>query len=269
MNGESNTMSSNIPSDPEITYRPIGYFKSKQIEPYQAARQPDQMSEPGEIRLQPQQNFEQALQNLKQCTHIWIIYHFHHNPNWKPLVQTPRSLDKIGVFATRAPYRPNPIGMTVVELLSVDGLNLQVGPNDILDGTPILDIKPYHSESDLIENSTIGWLDAVKTEKFEIRISPYAEDQFDYLSLHGQKELKPFISRQLQFDPVNSNKKRVKKINDIYELSYRTWRIDFVMVEKMISILSVRSGYSPDDLKSSLDEYQDKELHQKFNQMFN
>ena len=59
------------------------------------------------------------------------------------------------------------------------------------------------------------------------------------------------------------------EINEIFEISYRTRRIDFVIVEKIISILSVRSGYSPEDLKSSLDEYKDKKLHQKFNQMFN
>jgi tRNA (adenine37-N6)-methyltransferase len=252
-----------------ITFNPIGYFKSSQIEPYQAGRQPDELSEPGEIVLNSGSNFEQALQNLKDCSHIWIIYHFHHNQNWKPMVQTPRVLEKIGVFATRAPYRPNPIGMTAVELVSVNGLNIQVGPNDILDGTPILDIKPYHPESDRIENSAIHWLDSAEKEKFEIKISPFAEEQFYFLSLNGQRELKPFIIRQLEYDPINSDKKRVKKINDLFELSYRTWRIDFIILDKMISILSVRSGYSESDLESPEDKYQDKELHKKFNKNFN
>jgi tRNA-Thr(GGU) m(6)t(6)A37 methyltransferase TsaA len=252
-----------------ITFSPIGYFKSSQIEPYQAARQPDELSEPGEIVLNSGFNFEQALQNLNDCSHIWIIYHFHHNQNWKPLVQTPRALDKIGVFATRAPYRPNPIGMTTVKLISIEGLTIQVGPNDILDGTPILDIKPYHPESDRIENATIQWLDSVAQEKFEVRISPFAEEQFDFLGINGQRELKPFVSRQLEYDPINSDKKRVKKVNELYELSYRTWRIDFVMIDKVISILSVRSGYSTSDLANVEDKYQDKELHKKFNKTFN
>lgn len=257
-------MNSNTLSNSSITFTPIGYFKSSQIEPYQAARQPDELSEPGTIELRSGFNFEQALQNLSECTHIWIIYHFHHNQNWKPLVQTPRMPKKIGVFATRAPYRPNPLGMTVVELLQVDGLKLKVGPNDILDGTPILDIKPYHPESDRIENSAIHWLNSSENEKFEINFSPFAEEQMDYLSLHGLNELKPFILRQLEYDPLNSNKKRVKKINDVYELSYRTWRVDFIQTEKRISILSIRSGYSQADLNLELDQYQDKDLHKKF-----
>jgi tRNA-Thr(GGU) m(6)t(6)A37 methyltransferase TsaA len=252
-----------------ITFNPIGYFKSKQVEPYQAARQPDKLSEPGEIILNSGYNFEQALQNLDECSHIWIIYHFHHNQNWKPLVQTPRVSEKIGVFATRAPYRPNPIGMTAVQLLKIEGLKIKVGPNDILDGTPIIDIKPYHPESDRIDNSTIHWLQAASHQQFEIRISPFAEEQFDYLQLNGQKELKPFVLRQLEYYPINSEKKRVKKINDLYQLSYRTWRIDFLMTEKIISILSLHSGYSDFDLAHSDDKYQDKELHKKFNKMFN
>ncbi len=268
MNGENSLMKSNISSNSPITLKPIGYFNSKQIEPYQAARQPDEMSEPGEIILNPGFNFEQALQNLNECSHLWIIYYFHYNENWKPLVQTPRSKEKIGVFATRAPYRPNPIGMTAVKLVSIDGLKIEVGPNDILDGTPILDIKPYHPESDLIADSSIVWLDQVKQEKFEIRISPFAEEQFDFLALNQQSELKPFIIRQLEYDPINSDKKRVKKIKELYELSYRTWRIDFVILDQWISILSVRSGYSAVDLNDPDDKYQDKELHRKFIHQF-
>ena len=98
------------------TFKPIGVFKSSQVEPYQASRQPDELSEPGTIVLNPKNNFEQALKNLNQCTHLWIIYAFHHNENWKPQVTTPRSKNKIGVFATRAPYRPNPIGITCVKI---------------------------------------------------------------------------------------------------------------------------------------------------------
>lgn len=256
-------------SDTSLQFNPIGVFKSKQIEPYQAARQPDELSEPGEIILNPKNNFEQALQNLTDCSHIWIIYYFHHNQNWKPLVQTPRSTNKIGVFATRAPYRPNPIGMTVVKLLGVDGLKIQVGPNDILDGTPILDIKPYHPESDLITDSHMEWLEVASHQKFEIRFSPFAEEQLDFLETNGMLELKTFVLRQLEYDPTNKEKKRVKPNGSMFELSYRTWRVDFVVLDLSISILSVRSGYSPEDLLSSDDQYQDKNLHEKFNHHFN
>lgn len=255
-------------SDQDIKFTPIGIFKSKQVEPYQAARQPDELSEPGTIILNSKNNFEQALQNLTDCSHIWIIYYFHHNQNWKPLVQTPRSTNKIGVFATRAPYRPNPIGMTVVKLLSIDGLKIQVGPNDILDGTPILDIKPYHPESDLISDSHVTWLHEARSQKFEIRFSPFAEEQLEFLETQGLGELKTFILRQLEYDPTNKDKKRVKLNGAMYELSYRTWRIDFVVLDLTVSIMSVHSGYSAEDLLSTDDQYQDKKLHKKFNHQF-
>ena len=276
MNGENSIMKINTLSDSEfksktavISFTPIGFFKTKQIEPYHAARQPDEMSEPGEIIMLEKNNFEQAMQNLNDCSHIWIIYHFHHNQNWKPLVQTPRSKEKIGVFATRAPYRPNPIGMSVVKLINIKGLKIQVGPNDLLDGTPILDIKPYHFESDLIHDSQIAWLDQALTAQFNIRFSPLVENQIDFLEINNLKEIKTFILRQLEYNPTDKNRKRVQKNDQTYELSYRTWRIDFIILDLDISVLSIRSGYTSDDLTSIKDLYFDKELHKKFIKEFN
>ncbi len=252
----------------EIIFHPIGYFKSPQIEPYQAPRQPDENSQPGEIILNPKNNFEQALTDLDGCSHIWIIYHFHHNENWKPLVQTPRSDKKIGVFATRAPYRPNPIGMSVVKLLKIDGLHLHVGPNDILDGTPILDIKPYHPESDKIKDAEIKWLASAPKLKYKVSFSPYAADQLDFLELHDLREVRAFIQRQLEYDPLNTDKKRVTSQDNIHQLSYRTWRVSFVITDKNISILSLHSGYSKDDLSDVEDKYNDKSLHKQFTKRF-
>lgn len=251
-----------------ICFNPIGFFESAQIEPYQAPRQPDEVSEPGIIHLQSGQNFEQALKDLDGCSHIWMIYYFHHNENWKPLVQTPRSKEKIGVFATRAPYRPNPIGLTVVRLEKIEGLKIYVGPNDLLHGTPILDIKPYHPESDVISDAHIGWLQQ-SLEKHSLNFSPVAESQIDFLESHGLKELKPFIYRQLQYDPTNSDKKRVEQNQSYWTLSYRTWRVDFILVDKTVSILGVRSGYSKSDMLSAQDVYKDKKLHHAFQSEFN
>ncbi len=247
-----------------ITFTPIGYFKSSQIEPYQAARQPDENSEPGIIQLNSGFNFEQALTDLDGCTHIWIIYHFHHNENWKPMVKTPRSDKKIGVFATRAPYRPNPIGMTVVSVEMIQGLEIFVGPNDILDGTPILDIKPYHPESDVVENADIKWL-YTELKKMKISFSPNASEQLGFLEMHGLKEIKSFIFRQLEYDPLNADKKRVKEISGYWELSYRTWRIDFILTEDdLISVIGIRSGYSTDEISDPNDPYSDKHTHKLY-----
>lgn len=256
----------------DITFSPIGYFVSEQIEPYQAARQPDEYSKSGSIRLNSKMNFEQALTNLEGCTHIWIIYHFHKNPNWKPLVQTPRSDKKIGVFATRAPYRPNAIGMSVVTLEKIFGLEIFVGPNDILNGTPILDIKPYHPESDVIQDSKIDWLNEssmTSSKKYKINFSPFAAEQVDFLNSNNLKELEVFILRQLEFDPTNSDKKRVSQSNALWTLAYRTWRADFVVTDDLVSVIGIHSGYTENELANTEDLYLDKDLHKKFNRIFN
>ena len=253
-----------------ITFNPIGVLKSDQVEPYQASRQPDGLSADAVIKLNSGQNFEQALSDLSGCTHLWIIYAFHKNENWKPLVQTPRSNRKIGVFATRAPYRPNPIGMSLVKLEKIEGLNIHIGPNDILDGTPVLDIKPFHPESDVAEDAHIEWLESSTTPRMSITFSPLAEEHLDYLENQNSdlSQLKAFIFRQLEYDPTNSSKKRVEFNQSYWILSYRTWRIDFIVQDQTVAILGVRTGYSDEELVSTEDQYQDKAVHRLFVKTF-
>ncbi len=247
-----------------LTLTEIGKFHSPQIESYQAGRQPDELGNVGEIKLFSGLNFEQALTDLEGCSHIWIIFGFHKNQNWKPLVQTPRSNRKIGVFATRAPYRPNPLGLSLVRLLDIKDLTLHVSENDLLDGTPIYDIKPYHPDSDTAEEPHIEWLENSLSQKYKINFSPLAEEQLDWLDSNGVSEIKTFILRQLEYDPTNKDKKRVQECSGYYTLSYRTWRIDFSVSENQIGVLSLRSGYTDEDLGQIDDRYQDKDIHRKF-----
>ena len=244
-------------------FTPVGVFESVQVEPYDAGRQPDELGETGRVKLFSGHNYEQALQDLDGCTHIWLIFGFHKNENWKPMVLTPRAEKKIGVFATRAPYRPNPIGMSLVRLLSVDGLNLKVGENDLLDGSPIYDIKPYHPESDSVDNASIEWLELAGLNKNTISFSPLAETQLEFLESDVPR-LRNFITRQLEFDPINKGKKRVENKDFFWTLSYRTWRIDFSYSENSIGILNIHSGYSVADLELEEDKYADKEIHRRF-----
>lgn len=252
-----------------MTLTPIGYFETLQIEPYQAGRQPDGLGLNGKIKLNSGQNFEQALQDLDGCSHIWIIFGFHLNNNWKPLVQAPRAKNKIGVFATRAPYRPNPIGMSLVKLIKVEGLEIEVAENDILNNSPIYDIKPFHPEYDQAESAHIKWLENTDLEKNKISFSPFAENQLEFLEKNNVKELRAFIVRQLEYDAVNHKKKRVEQNQSLWTLSYRTWRIDFSFAENAIGVLSLRSGYTKIELQNFDDEYKDKAIHRLFNKEFN
>lgn len=258
----------------KFTFESIGFFRSSKVNKYDADRQPKRPNDSfsvddlgqDEIVLHSGQNFEQALTQIESCSHIWIIYVFNLNTDWKPMVQPPRGDQKVGVLASRAPYRPNPIGISCVELIQKEGLILRVGANDILDGTPILDIKPYHPESDLVIDAKIGWLESAldHLQKFTVTFSPVARDQIDFLYLGGLKELEGFIKRQLELDPTDSSKKRVSPNGSFWTISYRTWRIDFVIVENMCSILGIRSGYTAIELDLAEDPYSDKAIHKKF-----
>ena len=100
------------------------------------------------------------LQDLESFSHIWLLPWFHLNGHRKkPLVLPPRGGPKRGVLATRAPHRPNPLGLSVVRLLRVEGRILHVRGLDLINGTPILDIKPYIPDYDAIEGATRGWLE--------------------------------------------------------------------------------------------------------------
>ncbi len=260
----------------ELVLKSIGLITSDQVEPYQAARQPDGLSLPATLMLQGD-NFLQALQDLDGCSHVWIIFGFHHNTSWKPLVQTPRSDRKIGVFATRAPYRPNPLGLTCVPLLKISGTTLFLGPNDLLDGTPVYDIKPYISEVDSVPEATVKWLKTSVHPKMKVSFSPSAEEELGFLEINKVTEIRPFIMRQLEYDAINTQKKRIEKNNHFWTLSYRTWRVDFILadstkdsgIKSAIGVVAIRSGYSTEDLLNPEDTYQDKAVHIKFIKHFN
>src|SRR5262245_24936065 len=116
---------------------PIGYVRSGPATKVQAARQPRAANGASAvIELLPGRHFEHALEDLERWELIWVIFWFHRNAGWRPKVLPPRSTTgRKGVFATRSPHRPNPIGMSVVRLDRVDGLTLHIRDADMLDWT--------------------------------------------------------------------------------------------------------------------------------------
>ena len=144
----------------KIIIEPIGIIRSNLSHRYETPRQGVLAGkEVSVIELNPKNNFEQALKYLDGFERIWVLYQFHLNKNWKPLVNPPRhTRKKVGVFATRAPYRPNHIGMSCVKLEKVDGLKIFISESDILDLFPIIDIKPYLPYSDSFPDADTGWV---------------------------------------------------------------------------------------------------------------
>jgi tRNA-Thr(GGU) m(6)t(6)A37 methyltransferase TsaA len=111
----------------------------------------------GHIELLP--DYQRALRDLDGFERIWLIYVFDRAHSWKPLVKPYRDTVERGLFSTRAPSRPCSLGMSAVKLLGVQGCRLEVQGLDVLDGTPLLDIKPYVPEFDAHPESKAGWLD--------------------------------------------------------------------------------------------------------------
>ncbi len=257
-----------------MMFTPIGYFHTEKIHPFEAGRQASVVSAPGlgEIRLERQRDFESALDDLIGFERIWILYHFHHNTHWKPKVMPPRGPRlKRGTFATRAPFRPNPIGMSCVKLRHIDGLSVFVEGHDLLDGTPVLDLKPYLPYADSFPEAKVGWLEDIEHRAWSVIFNINAQNQIDWLELNNLTQLKSFIQNQLEYEPLDQKRKRVESIGgDQYRLAYRTWRIRFqtFLIEQKIEVLDIASGYSPADLLTGLDPYADKQLHMQYLKKF-
>ena len=112
----------------------------------------------GTVELDP--SFADALTDLDRFSHIWLLYWFDRADGYSPLVVPYMDTVKRGLFATRYYNRPNPIGITLVELVSINGTTIEIKGVDMLDGTPLLDIKPYAPVLDGVENAKNGWLPA-------------------------------------------------------------------------------------------------------------
>jgi len=106
-----------------------------------------------------------ALQDLQEFERIWILYCLDRATDFKPLVTPYLDTCERGLFATRSPARPNPIGMSVLRLLGIDGGRIDLIGMDILDGTPLLDIKPYVPDFDAFTSSQAGWFDRVRARE--------------------------------------------------------------------------------------------------------
>lgn len=250
-----------------LNVTPIGTFFTSLKERYEVASQPGlQQSSHGYIELHPGLNFEQALQDLEGFDRIWILFWFHKNTHWKPKVLPPRGDLKRGLFATRSPYRPNPIGLSCVELIKIKGRCLYIASNDLLDQTPILDIKPYIKDFDSFPEAKMGWLDTVPTyDIYTVVWSHDAEAQARFILDHGGPNLILTTESSLRVNPTINERKRISEIsNGLLELSYKTWRIHYQIEAKTVFVLAVFSGYSDESLAKEDDPWNDKALHRMY-----
>ena len=162
--------------------KPIAYirtdFKEKFGIPRQSGRAP---SLTAKIVFTPEYRKEEALREIESFSHLWLLFDFSlaHRDTWSPTVRPPRlgGDKRVGVFASRSPFRPNPIGLSCVKLLRTErtktkGTVLIVSGADLLDNTPILDVKPYLPYADCIPDATGGYTDTHARHRLEVVFPP-------------------------------------------------------------------------------------------------
>ena len=240
---------------PALGLSPIGYMRTAHGTKVEAARQPAAaQDEPGVIQLLPGQNLEHAIEDLAAWERIWVIFWFDRNQGWRPKVLPPRSTSgRKGVLATRSPHRPNPLGLSVLRLDRVDGLHLHVRDVDLLDGTPVLDIKPYVAYTDAHPDSGSGWLQQRDPRPSHVvAFTAAAEQQLAWIAAHSALPLRERIETSLKLGPQPHPYRRIRRgKNGALTLAVQDWRIDFRVDGETIEVLGLRSGYRPSQLAQS------------------
>lgn len=189
---------------------PIGVIHSCFKEKFGIPRQPGLATEArATLELEAPYNRSEALDGLDGFSHIWVIFVFHEamQNGWRPTVRPPRlgGNKRIGVFASRSPFRPNPVGLSVVELERIEYDNgrclLHLRGADLLDGTPVLDIKPYLPYVDALPEAAGGYAAEAPSLKVVITFSKFAEEQCEKRERAGTPGLRKLIEQILSQDP--------------------------------------------------------------------
>lgn len=205
---------------PQLSFDIIGTVHTPYKEKFAVPRQPGLVVEAeGQIELLPPFNHKDAVRGLEQFSHLWLLFVFHQTlpkaqeQGWKPLVRPPRlgGNDRVGVFATRSTFRPNPIGMSVVKLDSVEevknGVRINISGMDLVDQTPLIDIKPYIPYSDSLPNAEAGFANSSPDKNMSVEFSPQAQSRLNELRSEYPK-LEQLIFEVLKQDPRPAYKSR-------------------------------------------------------------
>jgi tRNA (adenine37-N6)-methyltransferase len=255
------------PGELELVCRPIGIVHSPFRERRDAPRQPAASAETrGTIELFSHSGFEHALSDVEAWAYLWVVFWFHLNSGFRPKVLPPRSARRRGVFSTRSPHRPNPIGLSAVKLERVNGLVLEVSGLDMLDGTPVLDLKPYVAYTDAVSEAGTGWLSGALDpgSAFSVAFSDEAAAHLAYLKDAWGTELEASIREVLALGPQAHPYRRIRREPangshgpngshapngaETYVLAVKEWRARFAVDGSRITVLALRSGYRPREL---------------------
>lgn len=192
-----------------FTLNEIGRIHSPYKEKFAVPRQPGLVQDGGgELHLFPPYNQPEAVRGLEEFSHLWVMFIFHQTMEggWRPTVRPPRlgGNARVGVFATRSTFRPNPLGMSLVELKGIrcqgKEVILELGSLDLVDGTPVVDIKPYLPFAESQPQALAGFAQNAPEANMPVTFSTLAETQLA-ANLTRYPHLRRFITQVLGQDP--------------------------------------------------------------------
>lgn len=219
--------------------KPIAHIRSDFSSKFGIPRQSGLITElKGEIIFEPEYRNPEALRGLDHFSHIWLIWEFSASKRdkWSPTVRPPRLGGNIrmGVFATRSPFRPNPIGLSSVRLEKIEwqtdaGPVLHVTGADLMDGTPILDIKPYIAYSDCHMDATGGFTNNVANSRLEVMIP---SEWLQMISPSKQQALREVLANDPR-PPYQDDSNR------IYGLAFAGLNVRFTVSDNVLTVVEV------------------------------
>lgn len=220
---------------------PIGFIESPYKEKFAVPRQPRLVpAATARVKLVGSANTPESVRGLAQFSHVWLLFLFDQNlaAGWKPTVRPPRlgGNERMGVFATRSTFRPNGIGMSAVEIKGIskqgEHVYLELGSVDLVDGTPIIDIKPYIPYSDSIPDAVGGYAEA-EPERSPVIFSNEANAVLA-TRVNGAME-KQVIEQVLAQDPRPAYKKN-KPDEKEYAVNLFDMNVKFSVQEKIVTV---------------------------------
>lgn len=226
------------------TIEPIAVIESPYKEKFAVPRQPRLVpSATARVKLLGESNCPEAVRGIEQFSHLWLLFLFDQNlqAGWKPTVRPPRlgGNERIGVLASRSTFRPNSIGMSAVELRGVskqgDQIYLDLGSVDLVDGTPIIDIKPYIPYSDSIADAQGGYAEA-EPEQAEVAFSAAALETLQRLP-DGQVQ-QAVIGEVLAQDPRPAYKKNKPDMKE-YAVNLYELNVKFMVNGNLVTVTAI------------------------------
>lgn len=212
----------------------------------------------GTIELLPGHGYEDAIADLDGWDYVWVIFWFHRTLHYRPKVTPPRSERKRGVLSTRSPHRPNPIGLSVLRLVERQKRALVVEDLDLVDGTPVLDVKPYVPWTDAIPHAKTGWLTppegalpggerpADPRPIWPVHFEPLAQEQLAWLRTQEvtplDLDLEGRLRQALSLGPQAHAYRRIKKDEDGLRIAVKEWYARFRADDSTIVVERLEPG---------------------------